>query len=85
MQRLGRMRLGSSGVLLIAMAVWFSACAADRETALLPPILTEKVPGAEAVGSLACEDCHDVEPEFYRAGPHKLAFFRDGINAGCES
>ena len=43
------------------------------------------LPGAEAVGTFACEDCHDIEPDFYRAGPHKLAFFKDGINAGCES
>ncbi|MBW2294457.1 MAG: hypothetical protein JRG94_19420 [Deltaproteobacteria bacterium] len=85
MQRVGRTSLGSANVLAILLAVWFSACAADRETAILPPILTEKVPDAQAVGSLACEDCHDKEPEFYRAGAHKLAFFRDAINAGCES
>jgi len=40
---------------------------------------------AEAVGTIACEDCHNVEPDFCRDSPHKPAFFRDGINAGCES
>jgi len=66
-------------------AVSLLGCAADRETALLPEMLLEKVPDAHAVGSLSCEDCHEPEPEFYREGGHRLAFFKDGVNAGCES
>jgi DmsE family decaheme c-type cytochrome len=85
MQRIRKVSLGAWFALAILVAAGMSGCAADRETALLPPVLTEKVPTAEAVGTFACEDCHNVEPDFYRDSPHKLAFFRDGINAGCES
>lgn len=83
--RIAPISVGPGAVLLALLIVWGSACVLNRTESVLPPIIRNKAPEAEAVGSAACEDCHDVEPDFYRKGYHKVAFFQGETNAGCES
>jgi DmsE family decaheme c-type cytochrome len=53
--------------------------------AAAPAIISEKVPEAKPVGSVVCGDCHEAEPDFYRTGHHRVAFFQGASAAGCES
>lgn len=85
MNGLARAVAGFATVLAFGAAVGTGACSTGLGPSVLPAILTEKVPDAIPVGSESCSDCHDLEPDFYRQGPHQLAFFEGSSGAGCES
>ena len=85
MKRFARVVAGLAVGLTFAVVLGTGACAGGLTRFVLPAILTEKVPEATSIGSNACADCHDTEPDFYRKGSHQLAFFQNTRNAGCES
>ncbi len=76
MQRVCLMALG--------LALVGAGCADPHET-VLPQIMKERAPQAVAVGSVSCSDCHTKEPNFYKGGYHREAFFHSATSGGCES
>ena len=77
-----------SKAIAIAMVLpvfWVSGCSMGSGDSVVPPIVTDKVAGATAVGTEVCSDCHSAEPDFYRTGHHRVAFFQGETSAGCES
>ncbi|MFP6656102.1 MAG: cytochrome c3 family protein [Myxococcota bacterium] len=70
---------------LVLSIFGLSGCSMGSGDSVVPPIVTNKVPDATAVGSETCSDCHSSEPDFYRVGHHRSAFFQDETSAGCES
>ncbi len=85
MRRTGRALSRLAAACCLASVLWIGACVAGQFRSMLPPIMTEKVPEAQPIGTDDCADCHDAEPEFYEASYHKLAFFQEEVGAGCES
>ena len=75
---------GSGAAVALVAGLLLAGCSGDPRETILPKVLTEKVPQAEAVGSESCSDCHD-ETGFYKKGYHASSFFRSASSGGCES
>ena len=85
MKRFARVVAGLAVGLTFTVVLGTGACSISLTRFVPPEILTQKVPEATSIGSDACSDCHDSEPDFYRKGNHQLAFFQNTKNVGCES
>ena len=85
MRRVGQSGVASKTFGASIAILLFGACSMSSSDSGVPPIVTDKVPDATAVGSEVCSDCHSAEPDFYRKGHHRVAFFQGETSAGCES